>query len=95
MTLDRDVIRQFCGKHGVRRLSVFGSAIHGRATPESDLDILVEFEKGHEPGLEFFQMEDELSEKLGVKVDLNTPAFLSRYFRDKVLAEAEVQFVSK
>jgi predicted nucleotidyltransferase len=56
------------------------------------VDVLVEFEPGHIPGLSFFRMEDELSEIIGRKVDLNTPHFLSRYFRDSVLAEAEVQY---
>ena len=60
--------------------------------PDSDLDVLVEFDPGHTPGLAFFGMEQELSELLGRKVDLNTPQFLSPYFRDKVLAEAEVQY---
>jgi predicted nucleotidyltransferase len=60
--------------------------------PDSDVDVLVEFEPEHVPGLEFFAMEEELSEILGRKVDLNTPGFLSPRFRDQVLAEAEVQY---
>jgi predicted nucleotidyltransferase len=63
-------------------------------TPTSDVDVLVEFEPGHVPGLAFFSMEAELSTILGRKVDLNTPGFLSRYFRDQVLAEAETQHVA-
>ena len=62
--------------------------------PDSDLDVLVEFEPGHTPGLAFFGMEQELSEVLGRKVDLNTPQFLSPYFREKVLAQAEVQYAA-
>ena len=58
------------------------------------MDVLVEFEPGHVPGLGFFTIEAELSKILGRKVDLNTPNFLSRYFRDQVVAEAEVQYVS-
>ena len=58
------------------------------------MDVLVEFEPGFVPGLRFFSMEEELSTILGRKVDLNTPGFLSRYFRDKVLAEAETQYVA-
>jgi predicted nucleotidyltransferase len=73
-------------------LAVFGSALREDFRPDSDLDLLVEFEPGHTPGLAFFGMEQELSELLGRKVDLNTPQFLSPYFRDKVLAEAEVQY---
>jgi predicted nucleotidyltransferase len=62
--------------------------------PESDVDVLVDFEPGRIPGLAFFAMEAELSEILGHKVDLTTSNFLSRYFRDQVQEEAEVQYVS-
>lgn len=62
--------------------------------PDSDVDVLVEFEPGHVPGLRFFALEQELSQILGRKVDLNTPGFLSPYFRGRVLAEAEVQYVA-
>lgn len=62
--------------------------------PDSDVDVLVEFELGHVPGLRFFALEQELSRMLGRKVDLNTPGFLSPYFRGRVLAEAEVQYVA-
>lgn len=61
--------------------------------PDSDVDVLVEFEPGHVPGLEFIAMEAELSDILGRKVDLNTPGFLSRYLRDDILAEAEPLYV--
>lgn len=91
--IDHQVISEFCRKHHIRRLALFGSAVHGDFQPDSDVDVLVEFEPGHVPGLEFFAMETELSQLLGRKVDLNTPGFLSSYFRDQVLAEAEVQFV--
>jgi predicted nucleotidyltransferase len=87
-------VAEFCRQHHVRRLALFGSAIHGDARPDSDLDVLVEFEPGHTPGLAFFGMEQELSELLGRKVDLNTPQFLSPYFRDRVLQEAEVEYVA-
>ncbi|MGI8552058.1 MAG: nucleotidyltransferase family protein, partial [Dehalococcoidia bacterium] len=60
--------------------------------PESDVDVLVEFELGHVPGLAFFGMQDELSEILGRTVDLNTPGFLSKDFREEVIAEAEVLY---
>jgi predicted nucleotidyltransferase len=60
--------------------------------PESGVDVLVEFEPDARVGLRFFALEEELSEILGRKVDLNTPGFLSDYFRDEVLAEAEVQY---
>lgn len=63
-------------------------------TPESDVDVLVEFDPGHVPGLAFFAMESELAAIVGRRVDLNTPGFLSRHFRDRVLAEAENQYVA-
>ena len=75
-----------------RQLAVFGSALREDFRSDSDLDVLVEFDPKHTPGLAFFGMEQELSELLGRKVDLNTPQFLSPYFRDKVLEEAEVQY---
>jgi uncharacterized protein len=62
--------------------------------PGSDVDVRVEFEPDHVPGLAFFTMERELSEILGRQVDLNTPQFLSRYFREEILAEAEVEYVA-
>ena len=90
--LNQIKVTGFCRKHHIRRLSLFGSVLRGDFRPDSDVDVLVEFEPGHVPGLEFFAMEDELSEILGRKVDLNTPGFLSPRFRDQVLAEAEVQY---
>jgi uncharacterized protein len=85
-------IADFCRRHHIRKLAVFGSALREDFRPDSDLDVLVEFDPKHTPGLAFFGIEQELSELLGRKVDLNTPQFLSPYFRDKVLAEAEVQY---
>jgi len=92
--IDRAVIAEFCRRHHIRRLAFFGSVLRGDFTPASDVDVLVEFEPGHVPGLAFFGMEQELSSILGRKVDLNTPGFLSRGFRDQVLAEAENQYVA-
>ena len=90
--LPKEKIADFCRRYHIRKLAVFGSALRKDFRPDSDLDVLVEFDPGHTPGLAFFGMEQELSELLGRKVDLNTPQFLSPYFRDKVLAEAEVQY---
>lgn len=87
-------IADFCRRHHVRKLAVFGSVLRDDVRPDSDVDVLVEFEPGRTPGLEFFNMERELSELVGRRVDLNTPEFLSRYFRDEVLKEAEVQYVA-
>jgi len=88
------LVTEFCRRHHIRKLAVFGSVLHDDARPDSDLDVLVEFEPGHVPGLAFFAMEQELSELLGRKVDLNTPQFLSKYFRDRVIEEAEVQYAA-
>jgi len=90
--LPKEKIADFCRRHHIRKLAVFGSALREDFRPDSDLDVLVEFDPERTPGLAFFGMEQELSELLGRKVDLNTPQFLSPYFREKVLAEAEVQY---
>jgi hypothetical protein len=93
MKIPQDKISAFCKKHHILKLSLFGSVLRPEFRSDSDIDVLVEFEPGHVPGLAFFAMADELSEILGRKVDLNTPQCLSRYFRDKVLQEAVVQYV--
>jgi predicted nucleotidyltransferase len=87
-------IAEFCRRHHIRRLSLFGSILRDDFGPDSDIDVLVEFEPGHTPGLAFFAMQRELSEIIGRSVDLNTPECLSRYYRDEALAEAEVQYVA-
>jgi predicted nucleotidyltransferase len=91
--IDQGKIASFCRKHHIERLALFGSALRQDFRSDSDVDVLVDFEPGHLPGLAFFAMEEELSEILGRKVDLNTPGFISPYFRDEVLAESEVQYV--
>lgn len=92
--IPREAITAFCEKHHIRKLAFFGSVIRDDFRDDSDVDVLVEFEPGHVPGLAFFEMEAELSRILGRKVDLHTPEFLSRYFRDQVLEEAEIQYVA-
>jgi predicted nucleotidyltransferase len=92
--LPKEKIAEFCKRNHIRKLSLFGSALRGDFRPGSDIDVLVEFETGHVPGLNFFTMEIELSQLLGQKVDLNTPQFLSHYFRDQVLAESEALYVA-
>ena len=92
MNVPPETLEAFCRRHHIRKLSLFGSALRGDFGPESDLDILVEFEPGHTPGFAFFGIQDELSELFGRTVDLNTPAFLSRYFRQDVLRSAQVQY---
>jgi predicted nucleotidyltransferase len=86
-------IEAFCVRNHIRKLSLFGSILTPRFRPESDIDMLVEFEPGRVPGLfDLAGMEIELSEMLGRKVDLRTPQELSRYFRDEVVAAAAVQY---
>ncbi len=87
-------IAEFCVRHDIRRLALFGSALHGDFTPQSDVDVLVEFEPGTRLGLAFFRIQNKLSEILGHKVDLHTPQSLSKYFRDEVLAEAKDIYVA-
>jgi predicted nucleotidyltransferase len=90
--IPKDKVADFCRRNHIRRLALFGSVLRDDFRPDSDVDVLVEFEPGTRVGLRFFAMEEELSEILGRKVDLNTAGFLSKYFRDEVLAEAEVQY---
>lgn len=90
--IDRRRLAEFCRRHHIRRLAFFGSVLRDDFGPDSDIDVLVDFEPGHVPGLGFFSMEEELSQILGRKVDLNTPGFLSPHFRDEVLKEAEVGY---
>jgi hypothetical protein len=90
----QEQIVQFCRRHHVRKLMLFGSVLRADFSPASDVDVLVEFEPEHIPGLAFFAMQQELSDMLGRTVDLNTPQFLSRYFRDDVLREAEVLYAA-
>jgi hypothetical protein len=88
----KERIADFCRKHHMKKLAIFGSALRPDFRADSDIDVLAEFEPGHVPGLAFFAMQEELSTILGRKVDLNTQQCLSRYFRDKVLQEAVVQY---
>ncbi|MBE2235587.1 MAG: nucleotidyltransferase family protein [Anaerolinea sp.] len=93
--IPQDRIAEYSRRRHIRRLSVYGSALRADFNEESDIDILVEFEPGHVPGLfGIARMERELSTLLGSrKVDLRTPEDLSRYFRQEVLQEAEPQYV--
>ena len=91
--LPKEKIAGFCKSNHIRKLSLFGSVLHGDFRPDSDVDLLVEFDPEHIPG--FFKlahMERELSGIIGKKVDLRTPQELSKYFRTQVLSEAEVQY---
>jgi predicted nucleotidyltransferase len=89
-------LASFCQRHRIRRLALFGSVLKGTARPDSDIDLLVEFEPDAKPTLlDLADMEEELAHLLGGRrVDLRTPAELSRYFRNAVLRDAEVQYVA-
>jgi hypothetical protein len=82
-------IADFCRRHRIRRLALFGSILREDFRPQSDVDVLVEFEPGATPGFAFFGIQDELSAILGRNVDLHTPQCLSKYFRHEVLREAQ------
>ena len=94
LSLSEVPIRDFCLKHHIRSLALFGSVLRDEFGPASDVDILVEFEPRHVPGLlRLAAMERELSAILGGRrVDMRTPRDLSRYFRDDVIAHAVVQY---
>lgn len=85
----------FCRANGIRRLALFGSVLREDFNAESDVDVLVEFEPGHAPGLlRLARMQAELSQIIGRPTDLRTPNELSRYFRSAVLAQAETRYVA-
>ena len=93
LRLPRNKVAAFCRRNHIRKMSLFGSALREDFGPESDVDILVEFEPGQSVGLiRLAGMEIELSDILGRKVDLRTPGDLSRYFRQEILDSAEVQY---
>ncbi|RME91048.1 MAG: nucleotidyltransferase [Anaerolineae bacterium] len=94
LSVPYEQLADFCRRHHIRKLAFFGSVLRNDFSPESDVDVLVEFEEGHTPGLAFFAMQEELSRILGRQVDLNTPAFLSRHFREQVMREARVAYVA-
>ena len=83
-------LKNFCERNYINKLSLFGSVLRDDFRTQSDVDLLIEFQKGKTPGLAIIDLQDELSQMLGRKVDLRTPAELSRFFREKVLKEALV-----
>ena len=96
LPLESDALATLCQRYRIRKLSLFGSVLKGTARPDSDVDLLVEFEEAARPSLfDMAEIEIELSRLLGGrKVDLRTAAELSRYFRDEVLRTAKVQYVA-
>jgi uncharacterized protein len=93
---DDKALTDFCRAHGIRQLSVFGSTIKGTARPDSDLDLLVEFEPDRVPGLlGMAKLEEELSALMGGKtIDLRTAGDLSRYFRDDIIRTAQTRYAA-
>src|SRR5579862_1534141 len=96
LDIDREALARLCRHYRIRRLSLFGSTLKGTNRPDSDVDLLVEFEPEAVPGLlGMASIEAELSELLGgQRVDLRTAEDLSLYFRDEVVRSAETQFVA-
>jgi predicted nucleotidyltransferase len=91
--ISKEKLADFCRRNHIRKLSLFGSVLREDFNADSDIDVLVEFEQGHVPGLiTLAGMEIELSEIVGRKVDMNTPKCLSHYFRDEVVATADVKY---
>jgi hypothetical protein len=96
IVFSRDQLADFCRRNHIHKLALFGSVLTENFGPDSDVDVLAEFEPGYRVGLiRLAGMEIELSNILGRKVDLRTPADLSRYFRQEVLNTAQVQYVSQ
>jgi len=93
--IPEEALAVLCRRYHVRRLAFFGSVLRGDFGPESDVDVLVEFEPGRTPGLGFVRLQREISDLLGYEVDLHTYRSVSRYFRDDVLREVEVKYEVK
>ena len=93
IAIDHERIAEFCRRHHIQRLRLFGSVLRDDFRPDSDVDVLVEFESGHAPGWEVIDIEDELGQLLGGrKVDMVNPKFLNRRLRDRILDDAQVQY---
>ncbi len=95
LVIPKDQIAEFCRRNHIRKLSLFGSVLREDFRPDSDVDVLYEFEPGHTVGFEIVDIEEELSRLFGGrKVDLINAKYLNRHLRDRVLAEAEVQYAA-
>jgi len=97
LSIQKAKVAAFCAEQHIQKLAVFGSALRQDFRPDSDVDILVEFDPAHTPGLlGIAKLERELSKLFGGrKIDLRTPEDLSRYFRQAVLDEAESQYAQR
>ncbi len=94
ISIDRDAVSAFCRRHDIRRLALFGSVLREDFRPDSDIDVLVEFQPGHVPGLDFIRIEREFSALLqGRRVDMVTPKSLNARIREEVLTTAEPLYV--
>jgi uncharacterized protein len=93
IAIDQEKLAEFCRRNHIRKLSLFGSVLRDDFRPDSDVDVLVELEPRHTPGFDFIRMQREFSALLGRPVDLVAPKFLSHRFRERVLADAELQYV--
>jgi len=90
--VDLQQIAEFCRRHHIRKLSLFGSVLRDDFRPDSDIDVLVTFEPGQVVGLRIVDIEDELAQLLGRRVDLVSEKYLNHRIRDRVLTAAEVQY---
>ena len=95
ISIDRDAVSAFCRRHHITRLALFGSVLRDDFGPDSDVDVLVEFQAGHVPGFNFVSIEREFSGLLhGRRVDMVTPKSLNHRIRDQVLSSAETLYVA-
>jgi len=93
--IEHERVAEFCRRNPIQLLAFFGSVLRDDFGPQSDVDVLVEFTpQAQVTLLDMVRVQDELSEIIGRRVDLRTKGFLSRYFREEVMAEAEVEFVA-
>jgi predicted nucleotidyltransferase len=97
LEIHREALAQFCQRHRIRELALFGSVLRDDFGPQSDIDVLVEFEPGHTPSFfRLYDMEEELSTLFGGRrVDMRTPEDLSKYFRDEVIKQSQTQYVKE
>jgi len=94
LAISKDDIAAFCRKQYIRRLALFGSVVRDDVGLESDVDCLVEFTDGHHPGWHIIDLEQEFSELVGGReVQFVNPKSLNRHLEDRILAEAEEQYV--
>src|SRR5438105_4782127 len=97
VVFDREALERFCRRHHIRRLSLFGSAVRGELRPDSDLDFLIEYDPAHRPRLVALQqIQDELSELCGGRnIDLVNPKYLNPRLKERILAEAQLQYAER